>query len=177
MQFLFLKREAVAFADLTRKEHGKTIPIQGSTTSQDDLQRAVDFISKDVGYIDLLVNNAGRTTFDSSPDARPKPTAESSIGEIRDYYFNPRPSGVWIDTLETNVAAVFTTSMAFLELLDQGDRSQRHSPCNHRATDQRAPARYTEGQEQASEPSPPCWQYWRAESIRRLVHLQRFEGR
>ena len=94
-----------------------------------------------MGYVDLLVNNAGRTTFDSSPDARPKPTAESSIGEIRDYYFNHRPSGVWIDTLETNVAAVFTTSMAFLELLDQGSKSRRRSPCNHHTTDQRAPAR------------------------------------
>lgn len=102
------------------KEHGKIIPIQGSVTSHDDVQRAVDFVTEDTGYIDLLVNNAGMTTFDSSPNARPKPTPQSSISEIRDYYFNHRPQAVWRDTLETNIAAVFTTSMAFLELLDAG---------------------------------------------------------
>lgn len=62
------------------------------------------------------------TSFDSSPDARPKPTAQSTISEVRDYYFNYRPQSVWREVLETNVAAVFTTSMAFLELLDQGNQ-------------------------------------------------------
>jgi NAD(P)-dependent dehydrogenase (short-subunit alcohol dehydrogenase family) len=68
------------------------------------------------------VNNAGQTTFDSSPNARPKPTPQSSVSEIRDYYFNYRPQELWRDTLETNIAAVFTTSMAFLELLDAGNK-------------------------------------------------------
>ena len=63
------------------------------------------------------------TTFDASPGARAVPTAQtSSVAEIRDYYFNYRPQAVWTDTLETNVAAVFTTSMAFLELLDAGNK-------------------------------------------------------
>ncbi|KAK3052623.1 hypothetical protein LTR09_006104 [Extremus antarcticus] len=103
-------------------QHGNIIPIQGSTTSHDDLQRAVDAVTKETGYIDLLVNNAGQTTFDSSPDARTKPTGASSVAEIRDYYFNYRPQELWRDTLETNIAAVFTTSMAFLELLDEGNK-------------------------------------------------------
>ncbi|KAK6436740.1 hypothetical protein LTR95_007064 [Oleoguttula sp. CCFEE 5521] len=103
-------------------EHGNLIPIQGSTTSHADLQRAVDQITKDTGYIDLLINNAGQTTYDSSPDARPIPNAESTASEVRDYYFNYRPASLWTETLETNVAAVFTTSMAFLELLDEGNR-------------------------------------------------------
>ncbi len=79
-------------------------------------------MTKETGYIDLLVNNAGQTTFDSSPDARTKPTGASSVAEIRDYYFNYRPQELWRDTLETNIAAVFTTSMAFLELLDEGNK-------------------------------------------------------
>ena len=103
-------------------KHGNIIPIQGSTTSHEDLQKAVDTITKDTGYIDLLVNNAGMTTFDSSPNARPKPTAQSTVAEVRDYYFNYRSPEIWKDTLETNVAAVFTTSMAFLELLDAGNK-------------------------------------------------------
>ena len=80
----------------------------------------MDFVTKETGYIDVLVNNAGMTTFDSSPNARPKPTQQSTVSEIRDYYFNHRPSALWRDTLGTNIAAVFTTSMAFLELLDEG---------------------------------------------------------
>jgi NAD(P)-dependent dehydrogenase (short-subunit alcohol dehydrogenase family) len=103
------------------------IAIQGSTTSHSDLQRAVDTITKETGYIDLLVNNAGQTTFDSSPNARPKPTAESTAAEVRDYYFNYRPQQLWTETLETNVAAVFTTSMAFLELLVEGNKRREGS--------------------------------------------------
>lgn len=104
------------------QEHGNLIPLQGSTTSHDDLQRIVDQITKDTGYIDLLVNNAGVTTIDQSPNARPLPGPESSVSEFRDYYFNYRPMDVWMQTLETNVAAVFTTSVAFLELLDAGNK-------------------------------------------------------
>lgn len=104
------------------QEHGNLIPIQGSTTSHDDLQKAVNQITKETGYIDLLINNAGQTTFDSSPNARPIPTGESSVAEVRDYYFNYRPAQLWTDTLETNVGAIFTTSMAFLELLDAGNK-------------------------------------------------------
>lgn len=91
-------------------------------TSHEDLQRAVDAVTEQVGYIDLLVCNAGMTTFDSSPDARPKPTGESSIQEIRDYYFNYRPQEVWQKCLDTNVASVFLATMAFLELLDNGNK-------------------------------------------------------
>ncbi|TKA71928.1 hypothetical protein B0A55_07922 [Friedmanniomyces simplex] len=103
-------------------EHGNIIPLQGSTTSHDDMQRIVDHITKETGYVDVLVANAGMTTFDASPNARPIPTAQSSVEEVRDYYFNYRPQEVWTETLETNVAAVFTTSMAFLELLDAGNK-------------------------------------------------------
>lgn len=101
---------------------GRIVPIPGSTTSRDDLQRAVDAVAADTGYIDLLVNNAGMTTFDASPTARPKPGPGASVAELRDYYFAYRDPGVWRDTLDTNVAAVFTASMAFLELLDAGNR-------------------------------------------------------
>lgn len=101
---------------------GNIVPIQGSTTCHDDLQRVVDQITKETGYIDVLINNAGMTTFDSSPNAHPMPTAESSVSEVRDYFFNHRPDSVWKDTLDTNVCAVFTTSMAFLELLDAGNK-------------------------------------------------------
>ncbi|KAK0864262.1 hypothetical protein LTS02_006086 [Friedmanniomyces endolithicus] len=103
-------------------EHGNIIPVQGSTTSHDDMQRIVDQVTKETGYMDVLVANAGMTTFDASPNARPIPTAKSSVAEVRDYYFNYRPQEVWTETLETNIAAVFTTSMAFLELLDAGNK-------------------------------------------------------
>lgn len=103
--------------------HGNIIPIQGSTTSRDDVQRAIDHVTRATGYIDLLVNNAGMTTFDSSPNARPMPVpGESSISEVSDYFFNYRPAELWRDTLQTNIGAVFTTSMAFLPLLDAGNK-------------------------------------------------------
>jgi NAD(P)-dependent dehydrogenase (short-subunit alcohol dehydrogenase family) len=105
--------------------HGKLIPIQGSTTSKEDMTRVVEQIGRETGYIDVLINNAGMTTFDSSPDAKPMPTASSSIKEVKDYFFDYRPASVWNETLETNVSAVFTTSMAFLELLDAGNQRRK----------------------------------------------------
>lgn len=98
------------------------IAIPGSTTEHDDVQNAVDIVTKETGYIDLLVCNAGMSTAEKGENARPKPTGESSVQEIRDYYFNYRPSSIWRDCLETNIAATFTTSMAFLELLDAGNK-------------------------------------------------------
>ncbi|KAK3088931.1 hypothetical protein LTR53_019911, partial [Teratosphaeriaceae sp. CCFEE 6253] len=86
------------------------------------MQHIVDAITERTGYIDVLIANAGMTTFDSSTNARPVPTAQSSVAEVRDYFFNYRPQAVWAETLETNVAAVFTTCMAFLELLDAGNQ-------------------------------------------------------
>lgn len=59
--------------------HGNMTAIQGSTASHEDLQRAVDVVTKESGYIDLLICNAGQTTYDSSPNARPKPKPEDSI--------------------------------------------------------------------------------------------------
>lgn len=62
------------------------------------------------------------STMEKGENPRPKPTQESSISEIRDYYFNYRDPSIWAETLETNVAATFTTTMAFLELLDAGNK-------------------------------------------------------
>lgn len=77
-------------------------------TSHEDIQRAVDAVTTEVGYVGFLICNAGMTTFDSSPDARPKP-------HPRDPRFRPKE-------LQTNVAAVFMMTVAFLELLDLGNR-------------------------------------------------------
>ncbi|KAK4613641.1 Short-chain dehydrogenase/reductase VdtF [Fulvia fulva] len=103
-------------------EHNNLIPIQGDTNSHADIQRAIDQITSEPGYIDILINNAGQTSFDSTPNARPKPTSDSPVSEIRDYYFNYRPHALWNQVLDTNVASVFTTSIAFLELLDAGNK-------------------------------------------------------
>lgn len=110
--------------DFNSQNNGIIIPVQGSVSSHDDLQRAVDKITLEAGHIDLLVNNAGMTTMDSSPNARPVPNADSTAAEMRDYYFNYRPAALWNETLETNVASVFTTSMAFLELLEAGNKKR-----------------------------------------------------
>ncbi|KAF2213615.1 hypothetical protein CERZMDRAFT_111259 [Cercospora zeae-maydis SCOH1-5] len=80
--------------------HGNIRAIRGSITSREDVQRAVDVVTEETGYIDLLVCNAGQTTFDTK---------------------------VWRNCLETKVAAVFTTTMAFLELLGAGNQRRDSS--------------------------------------------------
>lgn len=69
------------------------------------------------------------TAHESGPNPRPVPDAESTVTELRDYYFNYRPASVWRDVLDTNLASVFTASMAFLELLDAGNKKRaKHLP-------------------------------------------------
>lgn len=61
----------------------------------------------------LYRNNAGISTRDTDPNARPTIDWKNTTpAEVRDYYFNYRPDQVWKDVLNTNVSAVFTTSMA-----------------------------------------------------------------
>jgi NAD(P)-dependent dehydrogenase (short-subunit alcohol dehydrogenase family) len=59
---------------------------------------------------------------DKSPDPRPRPAGDAPISEIRDYYFNYRNPDDWNNCFHTNVTATFTLTMAFLELLDAGNK-------------------------------------------------------
>lgn len=101
--------------------NGNIIPIVGDVTSKESLQNVVDQIQKEQGFINLLFANSGISghydaTITNKPDGT-KPTVQefaSHIGGPAHEEFNK--------TLSTNVTGVFHTAMAFLPLLDAGNK-------------------------------------------------------
>ncbi|KAJ4354127.1 uncharacterized protein N0V89_005860 [Didymosphaeria variabile] len=98
------------------REHESIIPIQGDVTSKADLQAAVDQITNEVGYVNLVIANSG----DIGPPVRFNP--DHSIKELRETLFTNANPEKMTNTLNLNVTAAFFTMTAFVELLDAGNK-------------------------------------------------------
>lgn len=85
-------------------------------TSKDDLKRIVAQVDAENGHIDLLIANAGVR----GPDLRGLP-ASPSLTQLRDKLWSPTFED-FSRTLTVNTAATFFTVVAFLELLDKGNK-------------------------------------------------------
>ncbi|KAL2869619.1 SDR family NAD(P)-dependent oxidoreductase [Aspergillus lucknowensis] len=96
------------------KEHPSLVPIQCDVTSKADLQSAVDRVTADVGYVNLVVANAGSF----GPAVAFDPAA--SLSELREALFSKFSMAQMAETLNLNIAGAFFTMTAFLELLDAG---------------------------------------------------------
>ncbi|KAI0889659.1 NAD(P)-binding protein [Annulohypoxylon maeteangense] len=92
-------------------------PIVCDITSKESLQSAVDLITNDVGYVNLLVANSGTIgpTKSFNPDL--------TIQELRKHLFEGVSMGEFTETFHTNVTATYFTMLAFLELLDAGNKN------------------------------------------------------
>ncbi|KIK98985.1 hypothetical protein PAXRUDRAFT_610696 [Paxillus rubicundulus Ve08.2h10] len=109
--------------------HGRIIPLQGDITSRDSLLSVAQTLKTRHGYIDLLVNNAGIVR-NLLPSRLPSPlddidrsTEESipSIKSFQDILWNTGGSIGFAETFETDVTAIYYTTVAFLELLHLGN--------------------------------------------------------
>jgi NAD(P)-dependent dehydrogenase (short-subunit alcohol dehydrogenase family) len=97
----------------------------GDVTDRSSLQHIVDVIKTQTGHIDLLVNNAGlaRNFF---PHPLPVPTPEApSIEGFQHALWNAGTPEEFAATLETNVTAVYYTTVAFLGLLHEANVRRR----------------------------------------------------
>ncbi|KAJ4124410.1 hypothetical protein NW754_000107 [Fusarium falciforme] len=95
------------------------IPVQCDVTSRDNLKAAVAFIEKDVGYINLLVANSGI----SGPSGNVPPGA--NIAQLQETLFDI-PMEDFTNTYHVNCTAVFYTTIAFLGLLDEGNKKSNY---------------------------------------------------
>lgn len=125
---------------------GKIIPLEGDITNKESLLSIVEKVKAQHGYIDLLVNNAAiarnlykhplPTPSTSPSDGPPSPplspspgcpqTSTPSIKAFQSALWNTGSMEDWEDSFKTNTTAVYYTTVAFLELLHQGNvRRQR----------------------------------------------------
>lgn len=93
------------------------IPLQCDITSKDSLQSAVNYITKDAGHINLFVANSGIL----GPYA--SFAAGLSIKEVRKTMFEDRTMEEFTEVLHVNVTATYYSILAFLELLDAGNKA------------------------------------------------------
>ncbi|KAI4923659.1 uncharacterized protein J4E92_007633 [Alternaria infectoria] len=98
-------------------QHENIIPIQCDITSKASLQAAVDFIKQDTGYINLLVANSGIY----GPPTSFMPG--SSVKELREHMFENTSMEDFTQTFHVNTTATYFTMLAFLELLDAGNKN------------------------------------------------------
>jgi NAD(P)-dependent dehydrogenase (short-subunit alcohol dehydrogenase family) len=97
--------------------HASLAPLKCDVTSKEDLQAAVDHITTEVGYVNLVVVNSGSI----GPPVRFDPA--HSLPELRKALFTDFSMEGMNETLHLNVTAAFFTMTAFLELLDAGNRN------------------------------------------------------
>ncbi|KAL4956099.1 short-chain dehydrogenase [Aspergillus filifer] len=98
------------------QEHPNLVALQCDVNSKDNLQSVVNHIAKEVGYVNLVIANAG----DIGPPVRFSPTA--SLAELRETLFTNFSMDEMNNTLHLNITAAFFTMTAFLELLDAGNK-------------------------------------------------------
>lgn len=93
------------------------VPVQCDVTSKASLQAAVDSITADAGYINLLVANSGLVGTGNIWGTG------KSVTDLRRALFTEHSMEDFTETFRVNVAGAFFTMAAFLELLDAGNRS------------------------------------------------------
>ena len=109
--------------EATAKDHavnGNIIPIECDITTRESLSNAAKQIQEDVGYINLLVANAGIM----GPKIRPPlDPATCSIDDFVEHAWET-PMSEFTRTYEVNITGVYYSVLAFLKLLDKGNKGQ-----------------------------------------------------
>lgn len=100
------------------QKFGNLIQVQCDITSQKSLLDAAAEIKKQVGYINLLVANAGI----AGPDL-PQVAQDASISDIFDAWWQT-PLETFVNTYRVNDAGTFYTVLAFLKLLAAGNEQK-----------------------------------------------------
>lgn len=98
------------------QKHGNIIPLQGDVTKKEDLARAVETITKNEGFINVLIANSGI----AGPHLMGLPK-NPSLTQYREYLWNA-DFDEFNKTFEVNSSAVYLCIVAFLELLAEGNK-------------------------------------------------------
>ncbi|KAI0408567.1 short chain dehydrogenase [Xylaria palmicola] len=103
--------------DEAAKSHESLHPLVCDVGSKESLQAAVDAITAESGYVNLVVANSGVV----GPASRYHP--DLSISELRQKLFDDVSMDDFTHTSHINVTGAYFTMLAFLELLDAGNKN------------------------------------------------------
>jgi NAD(P)-dependent dehydrogenase (short-subunit alcohol dehydrogenase family) len=101
------------------------IPIVGDVTSRESLLQIAERVESDTGYVNLVVANAGIMGPRPLKNAPNKPPP--SISEYRAHALKA-PMEDFTDTYAVNATGTYYTALAFLDLLDAGNRKGNMGP-------------------------------------------------
>jgi len=115
--YIIGRRKEVLEAAAQSVSTNNIIPLVGDVTSKEVLASIVSTITSEVGYINVLIANSGTLGPQSSI---PQPEI-SSVAEFQKAWGDVKTEE-WSDTFNLNVVAVWFTVVAFLGLLDEGNK-------------------------------------------------------
>ena len=93
------------------------IPLVGDVTSKEALSSIVSTIKSETGYINVLIANSGTL----GPQPSIPVTSSSTVADFQKA-FADTSFDEYADTFKLNTVAVWYTIVAFLDLLDEGNR-------------------------------------------------------
>lgn len=106
-------------------KNGTIIPVTGDVTDKSSLTKIAEQIRQEHGYVNLLFNNAGvNGPRDQAAlkDKKSDPNGKPTIKEIQEALWAPEMED-YTKTLHINCTGVYYTTIAFLELLDAGNKN------------------------------------------------------
>ncbi|CAK4032140.1 hypothetical protein B0A54_03202 [Lecanosticta acicola] len=105
--------------------NGTIIPIVGDVTDKKSLQQVVDIVKQEQGFINFLFANAGiMGPGDSSALKEAKGSKEKiDVKEYQAALWKSEPED-YTKTLHINCTGVYYTAIAFLDLLDAGNKKR-----------------------------------------------------
>ncbi|KAL5528502.1 hypothetical protein ACEPAF_7638 [Sanghuangporus sanghuang] len=98
-------------------KNGKIIPLRCDVSNRENLLSVVETIRQQQGFVNVLVNNSGVMHNNAKP-----PAPGDDIKAMQEKLWNAGTQEEFVKTYDVNVAAVYYTSVAFLELLDEGNK-------------------------------------------------------
>jgi NAD(P)-dependent dehydrogenase (short-subunit alcohol dehydrogenase family) len=101
------------------------IPLPGDVTNLDSLLQMADRVKSEVGYVNLVVANAG--IMGPRPLKNAPNESTPSISEYRAHALKT-PMEDFTETYAVNATGVYYTALAFLDLLDTGNQKANMGP-------------------------------------------------
>lgn len=103
---------------------GNVIPLQCDITSQPSLEAAASQISSETGYVNLVIANAGIMGPSHTallPRTDDSPLGPVTVREVQEHLWNC-PIEDLTEVYKVNIAGAIYTAVAFLGLLDEGNK-------------------------------------------------------